>query len=189
MSGDAAMSAVASSALARMRDLYVKNRFEMTPDALGIVLAEYYERYIRAPSLDPLMRLNGEEALPEWRAATIVDHFTNHRAEPQAKIEKRLEQLGSLADHLVDHGVYRAPVIVERPTAADVRVNEKSVRMLLSVVSAERALYQANVKTWYGYSDDFTLDAPARAFVRAKHNMVPLLRKRATFDAEPPPPP
>jgi len=189
MHGDKNSSAVSSTALAQLTRLYSDNRFMMTPDALGVMLQRHYDKYIRGPTLDARMRLNGSVPLPEWRAATIIDHFTNHRAEPQAMIEKRLDQLGNLADHLIDNGVYRAPVLAEKPAPHEVRVNEKSVRMFLAVVNAEKQVYSLRAKEMHGYNPEIQLGAAAREFVRNKHTTVAAIRKRTVFDASAPPAP
>ena len=189
LNGDRAHSAVSSTALAKMTDLFVKNRFEMSRDALGVILEAFYESQLRRPTLDPARRRCGEKALPVWSAASIIAHFFDHRQEPQAKIEKRIEQHSMLADHLIDHCVYRTPVGLANPRPQDVRVNGTALRHFLAVTASEKAWYSLSAKSLVGYNPDMKLEHEARALVRSKYNQVGEIRKRVIFEAEAPAPP
>ena len=181
------MSAVSSAQLDKLRELYTENRQEVTLVELGLQLERYYEKYIRGPANDPLVRKLDEKELPEWRAATIIDHFLNHRTEPRALLNKRLDQVGALADQMFENGLFRVPVGVKGvPQAKDVRVNAKYSAMFMSAVQLEVRLLSQQPSQMLGFNENASMEQRVQSFVRQKHNMVSATRKRRILDTSAP---
>lgn len=195
MNGNHALSSVAAQRLDELQSLYKENRMEVDPAVLGGILERFYEKNIRTPAneairLSSTMMTATADLLPPWSAATIVDHFTNHRTEPQAKVSKRLDQVGALADQLFDGGLFRAPANAKESDVkpSDIRVSEKYARLFMSSVAMEMRLQASVPSRMFGYNADLNIDAKARPFVRSRHSMVDSIRAIRPFNAEPPQP-
>jgi hypothetical protein len=201
--GNKSLSSVSATRLDELQALYVENRHEVDASALGQLLEQFYEKHIRKPANEAIERrhhlVSGSsgfnnsrlELLPAWTAATIVDHFTNHRTEPAAKLSKRLDQVGALADHLYENGLFRAPANAD-PSAikpSDIRVSEKNARLFMSSVTMELRLHASVPARMHGYNADLQLTAARpQQLVRSRHNMVEAIRMIKPFDTTAPKP-
>jgi hypothetical protein len=82
--------------------------------------------------------LPGEKPLPEWTAATILDHIRNHNTDPEIQTWVRLAELQELMQVAL-----RASVEIDEDTG-EKRVNEKQCKIYMDLVKAAESLYKSD---------------------------------------------
>lgn len=154
---------------------YVENRGYKDPEDLAVDLAEQFEKCIRQPANARLQP--GEEPIPLFTAEDIYVHMKYHDQEPAVWTQNTLEMLGNIREQIYQGQLFRAPRVDAPPggTAGDrrafatsteryaqlrpqdVRVHEKSLRMLTELVKLEASLYRTDPSKMFMYSKQRTV--------------------------------
>jgi len=116
-------------------DMIRKSIARTDPINLSIHIARKYEQ-LRCEINSSLMP--GEVPLPEWNAATILDHIRNHNTDPEIQTWVRLAELQELAQIALHASVERDPETGQK------RINEKQCKMYMELVKAMESLAKSD---------------------------------------------
>lgn len=83
--------------------------------------------------------LLNEDPLPDWTAATILDHIRNHNTDPEIQTWMRMCELQELGQ------VALAASVEEDVETGEKRVVEKQAKMFLDILKASETLYKSDL--------------------------------------------
>jgi hypothetical protein len=119
------------------------------PINLSIHVAERYDQ-LRTEVNRNLMP--GEEPLPEWTAATILDHIRNHNTDPEIQLWIRLTEMQELAQVALHASVQRNAETGEK------HINEKQCKIYLELVKQIESLQKSDPSKKVFYSGGQHID-------------------------------
>lgn len=108
-----------------------------------VEIKEFFDKFIRNPTLPPNPIPDGCTPIPEWDLPTIVAHFEYHDAHPVLRCIKRAEQLAVLRDLIFEENLCYNPrtrtgrFMIDGHGNRRVRVNNESLRNYLALCAAE----------------------------------------------------
>lgn len=148
--GDASVS---EKRVSEIYQIVRRNIGQAEMHAIAQEIHEYHERYIRTPTNGALAP--NERPVPEWRAATVYAHFTEHIQEPAIALVERLKKITRLRLALEHNQLYRRPP--DAPDDAPVTAHVESAKLYIKVMEMEMRLYQMKPPKMFLYSKDTTL--------------------------------
>lgn len=123
--GEQEAGATSSQDIKALMDIIRKTISKTDPINLAIYLAKRYKT-IQEDVNGNLMP--GEEPLPEWSSASILDHLRNHNTDPELQGWHRMVELQELAQIALNAAVVR------NPETGAVLIDEKQGKMYLEFV-------------------------------------------------------
>ena len=93
-----------------------------------------------------------EAPLPEWKAATILDHIRNHNTDPEIQTWVRLSELQELMQVAL-----HASVEVDEDTG-DKRINDKQYKAYIDLVKTTETIYKSDPSKKIFYSGGAHID-------------------------------
>lgn len=96
-------------------------------------------------------RARNEEPLPEWTAASILEHWRHHNTDPEAQIWVTLSEVQQ-----IKRRAKRA--MIEKDANGNKRINDKQFKVYQDAVKMQMALFKTDPKKMVFYSDGALLD-------------------------------
>lgn len=159
----------------QFEQMYTDRGF-MEDSVLAREMAAFFEREIRQP-INTTQNL--QEPIPEWTAASILDHFTHHIQSPEAWRFKNIQTFGRIADMIVDNGLYR-----RNRSTDEVRIHPVSLKMLLEVHKADKALRAQRTETMLLHRPEARGVNTNQSFLRRKEGTRNLKQMRSIVGME-----
>lgn len=110
------------------------------------------ERYLKIQKDVNSHLLPGEKPLPDWTAASILDHLRNHNTDPELQGWNRMTELQELAQIALNASVVR------NPETGQVSIDEKQAKMYLEFVKQMESLSKSDPSKKLYYSGGNHLD-------------------------------
>ncbi len=150
--GEREAGATPSQDVDALMNIIRKTISKADPVNLAIYLAERYEK-IRDDVNSCL--LPHENPLPEWTAATILDHLRNHNTDPELQTWMRITELHELGQIAMN-----ASVVTDPETGA-VQLDEKQAKLYLDLMKQAETMYRSDPAKKLYYSGGNHFDTPA----------------------------
>lgn len=150
--GEREAGATSSQDIEALMNIIRKTISKSDPVNLAIYLAERFEK-IRDDVNNALMP--GEKPLPEWTAATILDHLRNHNTDPELQTWHRITELQELAQIALN-----ATVVTDPETGA-VQLDDKQGKLYLDLMKQAETLYRSDPAKKLYYSGGNHIDMQA----------------------------
>ncbi len=103
---------------------------QMSMEALGVIMARHYAAFRRDTNSRPMEE--DDEPLPEWPAASIVDHLLHHNTDPEIQTWINLIRIQEMITIAIDS------IVEFNETTGKKRIAEKGLKS-----------YDTLVKLWY----------------------------------------
>ena len=160
----------------------------MPAHSLARELHDFFEKYIRKPTNESLQP--GEEPIPEWRHATILEHMQEHSKEPSVTLITRLEQLHRIQHLIFNHSLFLTRK--RRRTSEDdedgdprYKVDEKAWKIFNQTMDQEHKLYNSRPGRMFLHNSNLDVSADMNnSFVNPSRSMFTstgVSRSRSNF--------
>jgi len=150
--GEREAGATSSQDIEALMNIIRKTISKTDPVNLAIYLAERYEQ-IQADVNDALMP--NEKPLPDWTAATILDHLRNHNTDPELQTWHRITEFQELQQIALN-----SMVVVDPETGA-MQLDDKQAKLYMDLVKQTETLYKSDPSKKLYYSGGNHIDMKA----------------------------
>ena len=125
------------------------------PVNLAIHIATRYAKIRREINTN---LMPNEMPLPEWKAATILDHIRNHNTDPEIQSWLRLTEL----QELIQIGLHSSVEYDEETN--DKRLNDKQCKIVMDLIKLSESIAKSDPskKMFYSKSKHIDIDATSR---------------------------
>ncbi len=122
-------------------------------------LYDFFEKYIRKLTNESLQP--GEQPIPEWRHATILEHMQEHSMEPSVTLITRLEQIHRIQNLIYDHGLF---LTKKRPGTDEdgeqrFKLDEKAWKIYNQAMDQEHKLYNSRPGRMFLHNSNLDVSA------------------------------
>lgn len=150
--GEREAGATSSQDIEALMNIIRKTISKTDPVNLAIYLAERYEQ-IQEDVNSSLMP--NEKPLPDWTAATILDHLRNHNTDPELQTWHRITEFQELQQIALN-----SMVVVDPETGA-VQLDDKQAKLYMDLVKQTETLYKSDPSKKLYYSGGNHIDMQA----------------------------
>lgn len=144
--------AVGREDLQKLLDVIRKAQSKTAPVGLATYVARRYE-LIRDDTNSNLMP--GEEPLPDWTEATVLDHLRNHTLDPEQQSLNRHFEMLELSQIALN------ATVVRNPETGELTIDEKQGKMYLEFVKQLESQGRADLSKKLFYSGGNHVDMAA----------------------------
>jgi hypothetical protein len=146
--GEREMGAVPFEEVMKLIDQIRKN---VAKTKLSTLVVDVADQYARLQKTVNSHLLPGEKPLPDWRAATILEHIRSHTNDPELKIWVILDNLNQLSEIALFASV-------ERDQTGRQRINERQMKCYSDLIKLTLQVYRSKPSDMMFYSGGAHMD-------------------------------